>query len=192
MATAAARSPAPKARSSTTTMNAKSGVRKSRSPSAIPMTVRRADRPARERSRPEVSIPRPQASSGGGSQIVCDRGGCRPVARGCYLEFRTTAQGGPYEGGGGNVQICNWRHSGAMRSIELRCAIAHRRISSQRCALPRNDDQIALAAIFTVSANSAVLNANEMMPCTVAVRRMILSVMPTSETCAVMPITNEK
>ncbi len=26
----------------------------------------------------------------------------------------------------------------------------------------------------------------------VAVRRMILSVMPTSETCAVMPITNEK
>jgi hypothetical protein len=67
----------------------------------------RADRPARERSRPEVRLPRPQASSGGGGQIVCDRGGCRPVARGCHLEFRTTAQGGPYEGGGGNVQICN-------------------------------------------------------------------------------------
>ena len=53
-------------------------------------------------------------------------------------------------------------------------------------------DQIALAAMLTISATSAVLNTNEMMPCTVAVRRMILSVMPTSETCAVMPITNEK
>ena len=52
--------------------------------------------------------------------------------------------------------------------------------------------EIALAAILTISATSAVLNTNEMMPCTVAVRRMILSVMPTSETCAVMPITNEK
>ncbi|TAI60551.1 caspase family protein [Bradyrhizobium sp. Leo170] len=68
------------------------------------------DRPAR-RERPEVRIPRPMASSGGrgsgGGQMVCDRGGCRPVARGCHLEFRTTAQGGPYEGGGGNVQVCN-------------------------------------------------------------------------------------
>ncbi|MGY3620003.1 caspase family protein [Bradyrhizobium sp. USDA 10063] len=60
-----------------------------------------AERPTRER--------RPLASSGGGGggQVVCDRGGCRPVARGCHLEFRTTAQGGPYEGGGGNVQVCN-------------------------------------------------------------------------------------
>jgi uncharacterized caspase-like protein len=67
----------------------------------------RADHPARERSRPEVSLPRPQASGQGSGGIVCDRGGCRPVARGCHLEFRTTAQGGPVEGGGGNVQICN-------------------------------------------------------------------------------------
>ena len=52
--------------------------------------------------------------------------------------------------------------------------------------------QIALAAMLTISANSAVLKKKEMMPCTVAVRRMVLSVMPTSETCAVMPITNEK
>ncbi|WP_454616074.1 caspase family protein [Bradyrhizobium cenepequi] len=65
------------------------------------------DRPAR-RERLDVRTPRPLASSGGGgSQVVCDRGGCRPVARGCHLEFRTTAQGGPYEGGGGNVQVCN-------------------------------------------------------------------------------------
>ena len=54
--------------------------------------------------RPERIIrERPKAAG----QVVCDRGGCRPVARGCHVEFRTTAQGGPYEGGGGNVQICN-------------------------------------------------------------------------------------
>jgi hypothetical protein len=62
-----------------------------------------------------------------------------------------------------------------------------------RCAARRDDrSQIALPAILTINAISAVLNTNEMMPCTVAVRRMTLSVMPTSETCAVMPITNEK
>ena len=51
---------------------------------------------------------------------------------------------------------------------------------------------IALAAMLTVSASSAVLKMNETMPCAVTVRRMVLSVMPTSETCAVMPITKEK
>ena len=56
----------------------------------------------RQRPRPERSAPRPQASG----QIVCDDRGCRPVPRGCHLEFRTTAQGGPKEGGGGNVSIC--------------------------------------------------------------------------------------
>jgi len=61
----------------------------------------RDERPARPR--PETSVERPQASG----QIVCDRGGCRPVSRGCRLVFRTTAQGGPYEGGGGNVEVCN-------------------------------------------------------------------------------------
>ena len=64
----------------------------------------RDERPARvvrERPQGEASAGRPSG------QMVCDRGGCRPVARGCHLEFRTTAQGGPYEGGGGNVQICN-------------------------------------------------------------------------------------
>jgi uncharacterized caspase-like protein len=72
-----------------------------------PARRERADRPTRER--PNVRVPRPLASSGGGGggQVVCDRGGCRPVPRGCRLEFRTTAQGGPYEGGGGNVQVCN-------------------------------------------------------------------------------------
>jgi uncharacterized caspase-like protein len=49
--------------------------------------------------------PKPQASSTG--QIVCSSIGCRAVRRGCHIEYRTTAQGGPREGGGGNVEICN-------------------------------------------------------------------------------------
>jgi uncharacterized caspase-like protein len=64
----------------------------------------RQDRSFRERPRPEASVAKPQASGSG--QVVCDTGGCRPVQRGCHLEFRTFAQGGPWEGGGGNVQIC--------------------------------------------------------------------------------------
>jgi uncharacterized caspase-like protein len=45
--------------------------------------------------------------SGGPGQIVCGVTGCRSVAKGCHIEFKTTAQGGPIEGGGGNVQVCN-------------------------------------------------------------------------------------
>jgi uncharacterized caspase-like protein len=57
---------------------------------------------------PPPARPRAAASRGGGPrQIVCDSLGCRPVAPGCHLDYRTTAQGGPKEGGGGNVQICN-------------------------------------------------------------------------------------
>ena len=69
----------------------------------------RYDRPVRERPRPEIRAPRPEirtARPESSGQIVCGRGGCLPVAKGCHLEFRTTAQGGPYEGGGGNTQIC--------------------------------------------------------------------------------------
>jgi uncharacterized caspase-like protein len=53
--------------------------------------------------RPDAGAARLPQSSG---QIVCGDGGCQPVPRGCHLEYRTTAQGGPYEGGGGNVSIC--------------------------------------------------------------------------------------
>ena len=77
--------------------------RRAKTPTAKREPDVRPDRAARERPRPEASTARPQASG----QIVCDRGGCRPVDRGCHLEFKTTAQGGPYEGGGGNVQVCN-------------------------------------------------------------------------------------
>jgi uncharacterized caspase-like protein len=76
--------------------------RRAKTPTARRDNGDRPDRAVRERQRPEAVAPRPQASG----QVVCDRGGCRPVDRGCHLEFRTTAQGGPVEGGGGNVQIC--------------------------------------------------------------------------------------
>lgn len=70
----------------------------------------RSYRDAPEASAPEFSAPKPRAAqraSGGSGQIVCDSKGCRPVERGCHLEYRTFAQGGPHEGQGGNVQICN-------------------------------------------------------------------------------------
>jgi hypothetical protein len=66
-------------------------------------TSYRAYRAAREWLNQETGVSQPRAVLG---QIICDRGGCRPIERGCHLEFRTTAQGGPYEGGGGNVQVC--------------------------------------------------------------------------------------
>lgn len=75
-------------------------------PGKTPTTKRddgdRPDRAARERPRPEVRTAKPEASG----QIVCNTGGCRPVARGCHLEYKTFAQGGPYEGQGGNVEVC--------------------------------------------------------------------------------------
>jgi uncharacterized caspase-like protein len=76
--------------------------RRAKTPTAKRNDDVRPDRTVRERPRPQAGAAKSQASG----QIVCDRGGCRPVERGCHLEFRTTAQGGPYEGGGGNVQIC--------------------------------------------------------------------------------------
>jgi Caspase domain len=63
--------------------------------------------PPRERTKPDLpATPRATASGGGTGQIVCDRVGCRQVSRGCHIEYKTTAQGGPIEGGGGNVEVC--------------------------------------------------------------------------------------
>jgi hypothetical protein len=76
--------------------------RRAKRPTARREPDERRNHATRDRPRPEASAPQSHASS----QIVCDRGGCRPVERGCHLEFKTTAQGGPVEGGGGNVQIC--------------------------------------------------------------------------------------
>ena len=71
----------------------------------------RYDRNLPERLAPEFSTPRPRASqraSGSGAgQVVCGISGCAAVSRGCHVEYKTTAQGGPVEGGGGNVQVCN-------------------------------------------------------------------------------------
>jgi hypothetical protein len=53
---------------------------------------------------PRASIRKPESAPG---QIVCGVSGCHAVARGCHIEYKTTAQGGPIEGGGGNVQVCN-------------------------------------------------------------------------------------
>ncbi|THD68289.1 MAG: caspase family protein, partial [Bradyrhizobium sp.] len=68
-----------------------------------PERPERPERAVQERPGPGAgAAAKPQASG----QIVCDTGGCRPVQRGCHLEYRTFSQGGPYEGQGGNVQIC--------------------------------------------------------------------------------------
>ncbi|MCA1396879.1 caspase family protein [Bradyrhizobium sp. BRP56] len=67
----------------------------------------RADRPVRERPEPQADTPRRQATarpSGGSGQIVCDAYLCRPVRRGCHLDYR--GGGGP-GGGTGNVEVCN-------------------------------------------------------------------------------------
>jgi len=65
----------------------------------------RAARPVRERpqSRPEAIVSKPRVSAGGSGQIVCDQGGCRPVRRGCSIDYR----GGSPRDGGGNVEVCN-------------------------------------------------------------------------------------
>jgi uncharacterized caspase-like protein len=76
--------------------------RRARTPSARREPDERPNRAARERPQPEGRASRPQASG----QVVCDDLLCRPVARGCHIEYRTAEQGGP-KGAGGNVQICN-------------------------------------------------------------------------------------
>jgi hypothetical protein len=78
--------------------------RRAKKPVASRDSDERVDRPARERPKPQTGAARPQAPSG---QIVCDDHLCRPVDRGCRVEFRTTAQGGGRLGGGSNVQVCN-------------------------------------------------------------------------------------
>jgi hypothetical protein len=59
---------------------------------------------------PRAAAPRlPSRASARPEQggIVCDDRTCRPIKRGCRIEFRTTAQGGGILGGGSNTEICN-------------------------------------------------------------------------------------
>ena len=68
----------------------------------------RRERPARERTPalPDVGMakPRVSAGAGGSGQIVCDVSGCRPVRRGCRVDYQG---GSPRNGSGGNVEVCN-------------------------------------------------------------------------------------
>ncbi len=52
--------------------------------------------------------------------------------------------------------------------------------------------QIKFDITLTVSASTVRLKKNAMAPCTVAMRRIALLVIDTSETCEVMPSTSEK
>jgi hypothetical protein len=65
----------------------------------------RRERPVRGRpqSLPEASVSKPRVSAGGSGQIVCDAGGCRPVRRGCRIDYQG---GSPRTGSGGNVEVC--------------------------------------------------------------------------------------
>jgi hypothetical protein len=64
------------------------------------------ERPVRERpqSLPEASVSKPRVSAGGSGQVVCDLSGCRPVRRGCRIDYQG---GSPRDGSGGNVEVCN-------------------------------------------------------------------------------------
>ncbi len=68
----------------------------------------RRDRAPRERPRldagPALNAARPRVSAGGSGQIVCDVSGCRPVRRGCRIDYQG---GSPRDGSGGNVEVCN-------------------------------------------------------------------------------------
>jgi len=71
---------------------------------ATPPTAKREPAPRPDRA--AQGQPRPVAPQASG-QIMCDDHLCRPVQRGCHLEFRTSEQGGSRMGGGSNIEICN-------------------------------------------------------------------------------------
>jgi len=51
-----------------------------------------------------AAAPFASASPKGSGQIVCDSLSCRPVQRGCHIDYRG---GSPRDGSGGNVEVCN-------------------------------------------------------------------------------------
>ena len=51
---------------------------------------------------------------------------------------------------------------------------------------------IRLAAMLTVKASSVALNTNDTTPWPATMRRILLEVTATSDTCEVMPMTREK
>jgi uncharacterized caspase-like protein len=83
--------------------------RRANKPVAKRDTGERRERPARERAYapPDASVAKPRlsaGSAGGSGQIVCDAGGCRPVRRGCRIDYQG---GAPRNATAGNVEVCN-------------------------------------------------------------------------------------
>ena len=64
--------------------------------------IRSRETPPRRESSPYVNPAPPRASAA--NQVVCDAGGCRPVRRGCRIDYQG---GSPRSGSGGNVEVCN-------------------------------------------------------------------------------------
>jgi hypothetical protein len=54
-----------------------------------------------ERKSTETAVPKAQSSG----QIVCGQAGCRPVAKGCRLEYGTF--GGRFGSAASNKEVCN-------------------------------------------------------------------------------------
>ena len=89
--------------------------RRARTPSARRERDERPARVVRERPQGEASAGKPSG------QMVCDRGGCRPVSRGCHLEFRTTAQGGPSKAA---AATCRFAIDSSFRDAQTRIQTA--------------------------------------------------------------------
>ena len=82
--------------------------RRAKKPVAKRDTDDRWERRAREQTpalpNAHIARPRVSAGAGGSGQIICDVGGCRPVRRGCRVDYQG---GSPRNGSGGNVEVCN-------------------------------------------------------------------------------------
>src|SRR5215510_6203197 len=104
-----------------------------------------------------------------------------PLSRYCLMRsfIESSSQGGF----AGFLPFCRPRFRGD--DIGIRHSITARRPV-------KAGGQIALAAMFTVSASSAALKMNDTTLWPKTVRRIGLQLTVTSDTCAHIPITNEK
>ncbi|WP_441234000.1 caspase family protein [Bradyrhizobium sp. 930_D9_N1_4] len=73
-------------------------------PDKKPATAREDSRKRDEQRKQVESAPAKPQSSG---QIICNSAGCRPVARGCHLQFRAGIIAGGAANSGSNVEVCN-------------------------------------------------------------------------------------
>ena len=116
--------------------------------------------------------------------------------RACYCSI-VSGEGSEYSlrGNKSNISngLCHFR-IGAVIVISLLLTMGRSRAEPLRGqgVHPAPSRQIALAAMFTVSASSAVLKKNETTPWAITVRRIGCDATATSETWQVMPTTKEK